>query len=224
MKTIKAKVHRLPTEKGLIYRYKPDGKLYYNTFFPDREVPQGQNTEPHHLYITTDEEIKEGDWFYNKGMRTVDKASYVESSPYIKNTGKKIIATTDSNLLTEEGRYAKMDKYKSLAFKADRLPSNYTLPQIPQSFIEEYCKAGGIDEVLVELESIQEIHVDGVIKQGVKLNPDNTIIIHPVEERVYSREEVEGKLLQGFKAMLDYYLKNGTIGDFNGIKWIEKNL
>ena len=65
------------------------------------------------------------------------------------------------------------------------------LPQIQQSFIEEYCKQGGIDKVLVEYEEMCiDDNCDGsgkcgpclITKQVLKTDSNNCIIIHPVEE------------------------------------------
>jgi hypothetical protein len=114
---------------------------------------------------------------------------------------KKIIATTDPKFSNQQYTKEELRGYE---------PIKYGLPQIPQSFIEEYCKAGGIDEVLVEVESwdvpqTTAPFVDNGELKGIKipthkttglypkpkLNPDNTIIIHPVEEKMYSREKVE---------------------------------
>ena len=232
MKTIKTKIHRLPTEKGLIYKYKPDGKLYYNTFFPNREVPQGQNTEPQHLYITTDEEIKEGDWFINTGSgghptpkvyqaNSENSKAFKEFGPYPEI--RKIIATTDPKLTVE--RYISgIDAYgEDSSVITRKVPFN--IPQIPQLFIEAYCKAGGIDEVLVEMKfshSTLDCHVF-----VPKLNPDNTIIIHPVEEKMYSREEIPSLVVDLCRQYQDYKRYNALdfhVNKEDMKKWIEEKL
>ncbi len=56
--------------------------------------------KPQHIYITNDEEIKEGDWFLycnqiNKRIRKNPKAEY----PYPNY--KKIILTTDQDLIND---------------------------------------------------------------------------------------------------------------------------
>jgi hypothetical protein len=53
----------------------------------------------------------------------------------------------------------------------------------------------------------------------LKLNPDNTIIIHPVKEKMYSRDEAI-ELIENYRI---YAWKKGlTVNDFD--KWIEENL
>jgi hypothetical protein len=167
----KANVHRLPTEESRLLR-DDDGRMYYY----HKNQTGGGIITAFHLYITTDEEIKEGDWVHHKeyGIRHyVNKDLTPEA--YKSKGWKKIIATTDSNLFVTIGEY-----YNAY---------NKELPQIPQSFIEEYCKAGGIDDVLVEyvLNPTRHTH----------LKPrtiNNTIIIHPVEEKMYSREDIMNAL------------------------------
>ena len=127
-----------------------------------------------HLYITSDEEIKEGDWIINKPS---NKPHQVKDISYLYESDKKIIATTDKSLIG--------------------------VPQIPQSFVEQFVKADGIDKVLVEVELYAEakvivdkkvypIHTETVMESKSKLliNQDNRINIELVEEKVYTRDEV----------------------------------
>lgn len=160
-----------------------------------------------HLYITTDEEIKEGDWVYwtdPEGLTSdinqvisVDEEMIFLSHPEHSETEalphecRKIIATTDPKLvkLIAGGGEGNAGVWKML-------------PQIQQSFIEEYCKAGGIDKVLVEYECLtstitivldfskvtadEAIKSDGkCIESRLKVDSNNCIIIHPVTKDYY---------------------------------------
>jgi hypothetical protein len=93
-----------------------------------------------HLYFTTDEEIKEGNWYYSVTLNNIFKATN-KMLPIFG--GEKIIASTDPELNSNQ-----IEPYDTSK------PYGIEFAQIPQSFIEEYCKAGGIDEVLVEGEEI----------------------------------------------------------------------
>lgn len=53
---------------------------------------------PHHIYVTSDEEIKAGDWFLDTVSNTVHKTIV---STGVFNTRKKIILTTDQDLIKE---------------------------------------------------------------------------------------------------------------------------
>jgi hypothetical protein len=100
-----------------------------------------------HLYILSNEEIKESDWFIELDLN--GKRSFYSNKPYlcdIGNTGgfiltkndgnfpfpencKKIIATTDSSLKTYNEEYDSRSKTgREWIF----------LPEIPQQFIEQF--------------------------------------------------------------------------------------
>lgn len=190
---VEAMVHRLPTESSKILMLTNGNILTYH-----KEQESDGAVTPIHLYITTDEEIKEGDWYIWKidgGMviyqcKLTDKEDLLRLNTVYKNKAKKIIATTDPNLFIN---------IRSHLTSSEGLMVN--IPQIPQTFIEEYCKAVGIDKVLVEVEIYddpnfvedlnKEMRLTPKILNRPKLNPDNTIIIHPVEEKVIPVSEVE---------------------------------
>ena len=258
----KAKVHRLPTEDYTSVVVSNKGELEYT-------YGEQINGYQKHLYITTDEEIKEGDWFINTGSGghptpKVYQANF-ENSKAFKEFGpypeiRKIIATTDPKLNEVNNK----DKVDESWFRP-------LIPKIPQSFIEEYCKAGGIDEVLVEYTGgrwdykrydpwksietngkIDYTWVEGVAYESIKHLPknkirqlpiepkldNNCIIIHPVEEKMYSLEEVKTKCKEAFHAGAKHQLEwskanpitldtGETIRIVNSPdrdKWIEENL
>ena len=158
-----------------------------------------------HLYITTDEEIKEGDCRIHLGEGTICKPPHKlvhgENTFKGKVGWKKIIATTDPKLIADG------------------------VAEIEQSFIEKYCKAGGIDRVMVEVEEI-------IVQDAFKRRPDyntyrpktdsnNCITIHPVEENIYNvNKQVFLKLVHDVGDSLS---QKDSIG-FNLDKWIKENL
>jgi hypothetical protein len=197
MKTIKAKVHMLPTDKSYILSI--NGKIF-STGGVGREMGKKhglKETIPQHLYITTDEEIKEGDWYIatiisHNGQEIKPLQWSVGDKPCSEQPlGRKIISTTDPKLTIKQDNGVRDINWRINSIKEIKLP------QIHQSFIEEYCKAGGIDEVLVEHEEYIKCTNCNLTEEDcecnvsytqdligidrVKLNPDNTIIIHPVE-------------------------------------------
>ena len=211
MKTIKAKVHRLATDDYTSIVVSNKGELEYT-------YGEQVNGYQKHLYITTDEEIKEGDWFYYNHNGGV-------IGQYKKGMGEvdgKIIATTDPKILG-----------KSKITETKNVIRHSVFPSIPQSFIEEYCKAGGIDEVLVECKRIPHFDIEyshnglrtekfnGVTYEDTnepKLNPDNTIIIHPVEEKMYSLDNLRNAYDVGRN-----YQRTGDI-DLHFDNWIKSIL
>ena len=229
MKTIKAKVHMLPTE--------PSDTAIVWSF--------AKRFEPFHLYFTTDEEIKDNDHFMSafysyplqntKEWREQQKEQSGEYPDLSDLKHHKIIATTDPNISKigyQSGKLYGVPSIEGTKFEDTRLPV------IPQDFIEEYCKAGGIDEVLVEYkeyikctncnltEEDCECNVsytqDLIGIDRVKLNPDNTIIIHPVEEKIYSLDDIKQILVDYSNDLLSQKYWGSSADVIN--KWIEENL
>jgi hypothetical protein len=83
-------IHLIPTDKPsrLIKNNNNQLKLTIQTLPKDVEI----GCYPQHIYITSDEEIKDG-WSYDRMMRTVNKIDNVYSS--------KIILTTDQDLIAD---------------------------------------------------------------------------------------------------------------------------
>ena len=146
-----------------------------------------------HLYILSDSEIKEGDWFYSefKGEKRILKYNHLVI-PFPKD--KKIIACTDSSLWEHD----------------DTVPYPKTRPALPQlskdfiqSFVDAYNRGTPIIEVLVEYEFPETITVSKHLlltgsdeewaernAQAIpKISQDNTITIKQVKD-TYTREEV----------------------------------
>jgi hypothetical protein len=89
-------IHVLPTDKpsrlGQVYE-----KL---SFFKDRTWDNTENWRCKNIYITNDEEIKEGDWFYDLDTKYIKIKQSWENS-HLDFNGKKIILTTDPDLIKD---------------------------------------------------------------------------------------------------------------------------
>jgi hypothetical protein len=160
MEKKRCKVVMLPTDKAQDSIVDCSNRLQYFKGFFTQEYLKSQGKSSHYLYITSDDKIEEGDWYIVLADEELHKHQG-KSTSFVG--GKKIIATTDSKL---------------------------KLPQIPQSFIEEYCRKGGIDEVDVEYDRPRS-YCPPLPPLEPEVNSDNTINIHPIEEKMYTREEVE---------------------------------
>lgn len=165
----KCKVVRLPTTSstdtwgGIVSDER--GNLFY---LHAGSIAKGH--VPQHLYLVSDDEIREGDWVY---VESIDKDNHIAQSNTANRHGayetfSKIIASTDPSL---------------------------KLPGISQSFLHEYVKAQGrIDEV--ELETNRMLH-DCIYKDAVehnsvtaynktlKLMNNEVIISKSIPEEVY---------------------------------------
>lgn len=152
------------------------------TKFGHAWVGHGIQTYINHLYITSDDEIKEGDWCYIISTTEIRRnlhgiiGSTIGSKLFLEKNCKKIIATTDK-----------------LEYKLIR-----TLPQIPESFIKEYVK-NPVDEVMVEYDQCN-LADDYWLELGLI---NNEIIISPVEEKMYTKKQVINIVWQAIKDGVD---------------------
>ena len=113
-------VHLLPTEKpSRLFIDIDDNKLKIT-------VPiGGEHMMNQNIYITNDEEIKDGDWFLEKGLRISIFPNYLTDT----NECKKIILTTDQDLI------------------------NGGVQSIDDDFLEWFVKNPNCEEVEVERDS-----------------------------------------------------------------------
>lgn len=205
-----AQVVMLPTNEKASLKLGQNGLLVNNTFGYDSHFTN------QHLYILSDEEIKEEDWFLMNGcivrQCSLHKGDVLDTigGLHHESVCKKIIATTDRSLgLVVDQNGCPMQAYSKF------------LPQPSQSFIEyfveEYNKGNVITEVMVEYESIGAYANPKYNSDyQLKINLDNTINISMPKER-WSREEVVELLYKHTEYMLSG--KKDTLD-----KWIKENL
>jgi hypothetical protein len=206
----------LPTEKeSKLLLSQIDGLVY-----TDRVNSNGNNLyKPQHLYLTSDDEIKEGDRYYIEGADDICYANGDRPD----SEGRKIIATTDKSL--------SINKHISLDLD---LPS---IPRIPSSFIKEFVKADGkITEVEADMIECTTAlgAMNGEWVKKPKLTDSNEVIISPVERlnlivnRYYNYEGIEEKMYSRdeVKELMYKALIRGTNCDSQqeGEQWIEDNL
>ncbi len=166
----KAQVIMLPTDKvdDVVMKWR-DGKI-----------------RNHHLYIVTDDEIKEGDWCYDA---LTGLFQYGVTLVELLKNSKKIIATTDPELTV----------LKDVGDEFEVRWEEVRIAQPSKDFIEKYCKVGGIDEVEVEYQVFPYKTGDIVSKTyRLKVNSHNEITIHPIKDR-WTREEIEEKCREVFE-------------------------
>ena len=187
--------------------------------------------KPKHLYITSDEEIKEGDWVmlnYRIG-KSIDKAlpaclqnafhnaDFWNAENKTQNLGNKpIIATTDTSL-----RRMGADGIVDIALG---LEISYIPESFIKYFIEEYNKGNVITKVMVEYVQVPNSVFIQVLEAPyiqLKINSDNTINIKPIKNS-WNREEHIANIkafAKEFVANTDTAYKQAVID-----KWIENNL
>jgi hypothetical protein len=170
---------------------------------------------PKHLYFTSDEDIKKGDWILCAGA----EGNCVPR--LLKYTGEelgiaKIVATTNPELCQQDDEYSKI---KNLG----RIGDDF----VEGPFIKSYNEGKPITEVNLEYEEGEDYYA-GECGGGevwarhpdiLKLRSNGTVIISPVVEKMYTRDEV--------KDILKHFDIESGVGDNCGpttrTQWFEQN-
>ena len=191
------KVYMLPTEDKthIVLRNSDNKLLYYKNLVCNDEFV---HLKGQHLYFTSDEEIEINDWCLDLLALNIFKVSELNLIGKLSERWcRKIVATTDKSLKIETEEFFNTSSHGKVAYKK-------TLPQIPQQFIEDYCKAGGIDEIYIETEDFcKRAHPFKYCPdcKGFKsdtcgygkdllLDSNNCVIIHPIKDS-WNRKEIE---------------------------------
>jgi hypothetical protein len=213
----------LPTSKANNALIMQMGSYKYFKEYFTQSYLRDINAASYHLYITSDDEIKEGDWVYNKVQKTVFKAdaSFMKLIGNSLSTNHKIIATTDTSLTTP---YMTGKRQQEI----NGVPQVKPLPQLSQQLIQAYCNKP-FDEIEVEYVyrghfNMPSEHWDCILKT----NQSNNIITSFIKDS-YSREEVIGLF-----ELLTYEMAQKIIGnrkskypyehDIIPQDWIKENL
>lgn len=192
--------------------------------------------QPQHLYILSDEELKEGDWFiqYDSALAPNKITEYhleiIKDGIHGKDW-KKIIATTDRSLVVNVS--------KSLGVTRE-------LPNIPLKFvkqyIEKYNQRKQIKKVLVEYvddysknDQLIIMENEGIdIRspyQKIKIHENNYVSVKPKKIKKYKRKEVI-KIMKKFKEETELFSTSSIVKENKSVmtieqienKWIEENL
>jgi len=95
-------IHILPTDKPsrLGYLTKKGKEVFNDLRLFEKPMPNILDSENQHIYITSDEEIKEGDWCYDKVLNLIFQTDNHTDFNYVNQTDNvfKIILTTDQGL------------------------------------------------------------------------------------------------------------------------------
>ncbi len=173
-----------------------------------------------HLYIISDDKIKEDNWFYNPFINEIQINCNSDNC-------KKIIATTDTSLkvfIDGNGNKSSHELTKSGYVEFLPQPSQ----QFIEKYIESYNKGEVITNVLVEYEDVGEEDWDEksdepIWKENWKLriNPkDNTITIKKLKDS-WNREEVLNLLK---KLNIENQYSPEEFIEFSLDEWVKENL
>jgi hypothetical protein len=186
-------IHVLPTDKPSRL-FKSFGKLNIGDYITKRENLQVTNQ---HIYITSDEEIKEGDWI--KWGEAIYKANKTYIPPF-----KKIILTTDQDLI-KDGVQAIDDEFLEWFVKnpsCEYVEVNYI--KTPSQIFDWYCKEMNYLKINYTIGNIDE---NDYLKKQVQIYQQAKQIMDAHEEGFYSppfrfsrRKEAEQYYNETFKS------------------------
>jgi hypothetical protein len=228
----KAKVVMLPTNQkaGLVINPSTK-KIQYIDFERSSKYYTDVAFVCNHLYILSDDEIKEGDWVIKNGHTTVYR---IEKDSRIDNC-KKILASTDKSLSLVCTCGATKVVNTGLCSECHLFTNIPLLPQPSQAFIEkyitEYNKGNIITDVMVEYdewyeEDTSRNYIPGKGQPAIKftqlkVDKNNKITITRIKDS-WSRDEVIYLCGKAFFQGKNNYLQNEKAKNFD--KWIEENL
>ena len=92
-------IHLLPTDKGQRITKTNKGTFLFCSVVAKDFIEIRKDYSGFHLYITNDEEIKEGDWFITTDTNEIHKSDWIK---FHFDNGKKIILTTDQDLIADD--------------------------------------------------------------------------------------------------------------------------
>ena len=180
-----------------------------------------------HLYILSDEEIKENEFdkLLKQGLYFESSNGKIITNSRVKTIGiyKKIIATTDKSLNINLGKeYHPFDTQGGLL--CTRLcPFPHPSQSFINKFVEKWNSNTPIKFVNVEYDCDHSQMPNKVI-DVLKVDKNNEITITPIKDS-WSREEVIALLTKSMKECEEYELFNHWCGEYRNLnKWLEENL
>lgn len=191
-------------------------KLTRNHYSPDIEFSDCQY---YHIYILSDDEIKAGDWYFNKLTNEVYQAnkSRVAETLNLGNC-KLIIATTDSSLeVVSKGINPVYEK----------------LPRPSEEFIEDFIirfnNWNQIEKVKVDYHDNSDYNPSIFDDIRLKINNDNTISTTHFKDK-WNRSEVLDlfdKFISDLKSDSEFFKKYGDMpGGIPALrnKWMDEHI
>lgn len=172
---------------------------------------------PQHLYIISDDEIKEGDWYLNS-LNSYTIHCYFKGEKLPNYGIRKIIATTESTMINY-----------SIKSNPNSGISTYIkeLPQPSQQFIEKYIESYNKGEI------ITDVLVEYEIKSNAGLGYNEYVYLQHIDEKRYIPIKIEVNIHQDIYQLgkedvfedfeIDYNLKTNSKDNTITIKKVKDN-
>lgn len=216
------KIIILPSESSELYKYDIGfgSILTYKPTFQNVGRTRGSD-KPHHLYVLSNERVKSGDWAYNSKGERDGEPSIIKIERELFNSELhclKIIATTDV-LSTGSTSESKCEKHKIGTNPNKKCTCHILnkLPQIPESFVEDFVRIFNVEQKL-----ITDVEIEMGDDFTINISEDNMINIK-VQKKSFSREETVDLITKAWnKGALFGFQDNNSNHYIN--KFINENL
>lgn len=203
-------------EKGKIFLVPTDNKAEIGDFViskhcHDNSLHSGIKTNEseiseirQHMYVTSDEKIHHGEWYFNTIHNKPFKCIHVDQ--YFENEFK-IVATDDESLTEWTGMNADVPEYRPLPKPSKLFMGKY---------IREYNNGNIIVNVLIEYETwtvFTDSHTDIPNRKSIKIENEEIFITTPKE--IWNRDEH----CIDMQYYMEYCLANGYV---TPMKWLDE--
>ena len=186
-------IHLIPTDKPSRLALLHDDKLHIGTSWK-----KDFNVNPQNIYITSDEDLKAGDWTYNIVSKTIFTAKQelidlINHPNVTLTTNKKIILTTDQDLI-KDGVQAIDDEFLEWFVKN---PSCEEVEVEKDEFYSKKAFIEGKDAITFKYEIIipkEEPKQDTVGKEFYE-SADKTITVYRQETLEEAKQEQKQHLI-----------------------------
>ena len=179
-------IHLLPTDQPSRLHYFTANKAGYY-LYPNNGlvIPRNPNCINQNIYITSDEEIKDGDWvIYKNNFFKIENGDNE-----LFHLSKKIILTTDQDLIADG------------------------IQAIDDEFLEWFCKNPSCEEVFIA-NDFEQVNQDNPILRGSTNVVHKYKIIIPKEEPKQEWDYLEGFINQFIGEEAELSNDDWTVSDF----------
>lgn len=177
-----------------------------------------------HLYILSDDEIKSKDYYFDPNIGENGTIGWAIDMNLIDKNCKKIIATTDTNLIYHDK--TPIGENVNGLYKILSQPS----PQFIAKYVEEFNKGNQIKEVMVEYDNrflgYEDVSGFPMFEEVLKVDKNNQITITRIKDS-WNKEEHTKALKNVIYQAVSYpetFVTGICCDDTKINKWIEENL
>jgi hypothetical protein len=168
-------IHVLPTEKPSKLRVHECGQLFLSINF----IYEINDENKKHIYITSDEEIKDGDFAYDSTSKTIVKVDF------IKDRGDGILIVGAHSINLDDNYTDLLSNFKKIILTTDQDLIKDGVQAIDDEFLEWFVKNPSWDSVEVQDMSMQ-YHDEGYYEYKIIIPKEDWLLNNPQCKQIES--------------------------------------